>query len=676
MVSFCIFRYEENVCESAAAEAEKTEQDTSSNNPQPSQCPTEQHLQESDALTENDIDGAKLSKDPKASTIQELKWWLQCRDKLIKGLKTKAQLVNRVQEVMNSSENVKIVDPSAHQSYLAAKRRKIAITETRDANCADDIVLPSTGWKSEFEEFPDFTDVAIRSFTSRTGKQKKGKTCEKPEKRGYSFFVENYVKDYMLCRKEYFFIKAKCFLSQGRKADPHQLWMAIGLEAPHHVKKAYCTCRAGANGYCNHALALMHQTRHISELQLKSAPETMSKTSQPQEWHKPDRMQGINAQPIMDVTVFRTCSDGAKGARCTLYDACKKHTNEAEKLAEAKEQMSAINPKFGFSAMAQVEDDSTEYVGTRLPRITVPKGSPLSYQLSALEANTDTTSIDTAQFNLHVCEATGCPDKEHGQTFPMLPLTICPIMQNERHPVLEKVSVNKDEIQDIEESTRQQRKCQRWYDEKKFRITASTFPQVVKRKTTNHGKFIQNLISKGKNTSAGTEVHKSSLKHGIDNEDKAVEKYSRYMSGINHPVKIFQSGLVINPTHPQYGCSPDRKVFDSAVHPHFGIAEVKCPYTLRNLTPLQAAQYGDNKFPLELIDGKLQLKQDHDHMIQIQTQMALTCTKWCDYIVYTFPGLHIQRIFFNQNMWTNEILPKVDAFYFDHYAPKLAEIMM
>ena len=76
-------------------------------------------------------------------------------------------------------------------------------------------------------------------------------------------------------------------------------------------------------------------------------------------------------------------------------------------------------------------------------------------------------------------------------------------------------------------------------------------------------------------------------------------------------------------------------------------------------------------FPLISVDGKLTLKEDHPHMIQIQSQMAITQTKWCDYIIFLMPGLHVQRIFFNQRMWDNEILPKVERFYFEHFAPKL-----
>ena len=45
----------------------------------------------------------------------------------------------------------------------------------------------------------------------------------------------------------------------------------------------------------------------------------------------------------------------------------------------------------------------------------------------------------------------------------------------------------------------------------------------------------------------------------LNHEDNTAERYSDYMKDSNHPAKIFESGLVISPAQPQYGCSPDRK---------------------------------------------------------------------------------------------------------------------
>ena len=76
------------------------------------------------------------------------------------------------------------------------------------------IELPSKGWTCEFADFPDFSNIAIKDFTSHTGK-KIGKTCVKLRKKGLSILwraIYTWVHD--LPEKIYFFIKGNCFHSQ------------------------------------------------------------------------------------------------------------------------------------------------------------------------------------------------------------------------------------------------------------------------------------------------------------------------------------------------------------------------------------------------------------------------------------------------------------------------------
>ena len=95
------------------------------------------------------------------------------------------------------------------------------------------------------------------------------------------------------------------------------------------------------------------------------------------------------------------------------------------------------------------------------------------------------------------------------------------------------------------------------------------------------------------------------------------------------------------------GAAQIEKMFDPGMHPHFGI-EVKCPYTLRSMTPRQATKYGD-KFLLEIVNRKFVLTQNHENVIQIQAQVAISKAKWCDYIVYSLCRLHVQRMYFDQS---------------------------
>ena len=52
---------------------------------------------------------------------------------------------------------------------------------------------------------------------------------------------------------------------------------------------------------------------------------------------------------------------------------------------------------------------------------------------------------------------------------------------------------------------------------------------------------------------------------------------------------ISKSGFVMSKDYPFLGASPDAVVHDPSSDIEFGLAEVKCPYSHRHLTPVEAA---------------------------------------------------------------------------------------
>jgi len=101
-----------------------------------------------------------------------------------------------------------------------------------------------------------------------------------------------------------------------------------------------------------------------------------------------------------------------------------------------------------------------------------------------------------------------------------------------------------------------------------------------------------------------------------------------------------------------------------------GCAEVKCPYTHRDSTILEATQ--DKKFFLLNSDGP-EWKRTHQHYYQCQGVMAITKTIWIDFITYTTNGLIIERITYDHALWQQVMLPKLNSFYFDNVLPYLVE---
>ena len=59
-----------------------------------------------------------------------------------------------------------------------------------------------------------------------------------------------------------------------------------------------------------------------------------------------------------------------------------------------------------------------------------------------------------------------------------------------------------------------------------------------------------------------------------------------------------------------------------------------------------------------------QNKKNHPHFHQVQTQLFLTQSPWCDFIIFIFKDLSIERIFSYQN-WALKNIPFLKIFYRD-----------
>lgn len=75
-----------------------------------------------------------------------------------------------------------------------------------------------------------------------------------------------------------------------------------------------------------------------------------------------------------------------------------------------------------------------------------------------------------------------------------------------------------------------------------------------------------------------------------------------------------------------------------------GLLEVKCSYTHKDETAEEAAQCG-KKFYLS--QESLALKENHRYYPQIQWQMYVCKKTFCDLVVFTNKGIHVQTISYN-----------------------------
>ena len=223
------------------------------------------------------------------------------------------------------------------------------------------------------------------------------------------------------------------------------------------------------------------------------------------------------------------------------------------------------------------------------------------------------------------------------------------------------LNVTSERSREIERGTREQRNSQLWFSVRRYRITSSLFGAVLSHKADTPPDSLVLRIIQPKTLSTP----------GVENEKHAVNEYKKYQQSLkNKDLIVTPSGIIINPEYNFLGTSPDGAVYDpSNSQEPFGFLEVKCPYTSRDVTPIEACN--KSRFHSKASDGKLILKESHIYYAQVQGQMALGERPWCDFVVYTMKGISVQRIPFDPAYWRNKLLPKLNSFYNNCVAPEL-----
>ena len=140
----------------------------------------------------------------------------------------------------------------------------------------------------------------------------------------------------------------------------------------------------------------------------------------------------------------------------------------------------------------------------------------------------------------------------------------------------------------------------------------------------------------------------------------AKEKFFDYLTfSLEKKVAIRECGLVVQPYLFWLGASPDGLLFDNG---KVSLIEIKCPYTKRHWYPSQLVN--DAKFYVGKKDGVTFLKKDHQfgYFSQVQLAMGLSQIDECWFTVYTFKGLIITRVEFDQDYFKNMVV-KLNNFY-------------
>ena len=152
------------------------------------------------------------------------------------------------------------------------------------------------------------------------------------------------------------------------------------------------------------------------------------------------------------------------------------------------------------------------------------------------------------------------------------------------------------------------------------------------------------------------------LDHGIAMEVITREKLKE--QGFN----IQECGIFLDSEVLGIGASPDGLVGDD------GVLEIKSPYTGRHMDPDDAIR--DKKLQISKAfnfkNNEPILKEDHTFYYQVQLQLRVTARDYCLFVISTFKGIKIMKIFRNEAFIQNMIYKACD-FYFDCLVPEIVD---
>lgn len=211
---------------------------------------------------------------------------------------------------------------------------------------------------------------------------------------------------------------------------------------------------------------------------------------------------------------------------------------------------------------------------------------------------------------------------------------------------------------DIENKTQDQRDCQMWLREHQDRITASNFGNIIFRKALPSEAFLTNLF-----TSFNKTIIAASITYGCRHEEHAKAKYLEVFAKDN--VHLHKCGFVVNPEFSFLGATPDAKVCKNG---KCGIMEIKCPFSCRNLTIHEAIETVNNFLLVRSDNGLVTLRTNHPYYAQVQGQLLITGTDFCEFVVYTQKDIHIETIM-PDHCFLTDMLNKLCSFYKDYGKP-------
>nr|XP_054759987.1 uncharacterized protein LOC129266168 [Lytechinus pictus] len=462
--------------------------------------------------------------------------------------------------------------------------------------------------------------------------------------KSYSYFASGWLGEVYLHEidpsVEFCFLKAKCRPSQRIRDTPWNVWVSINKKTG-WVQSAYCTCFAGFGSSCNHVAALLFKIDYA--------------------WR-----QGLTNPACTS----RECEWSAFSGRTTV---------EPKRLCE----MTWKSPK--FSTQAGLERHNGINPAAR--QLFSPVGSRSEDQpanISELSASLRSTFQDSCVFQyidspdhdiqqngeteIHADINVQHEEKVVASDFPM-PLLDVGKSSSTITEFLEAVpkSYSTQSVEALELETRGQATSTTWIEHRKGRVTGSVAHAVLTKERTREGKPDTDTSALLKRVMGYEKPDMAipALKYGREMEDEARRAFFTESKEHHSRLSVRECGMFVDRNNPYIAASPDGIVECNCCGR--GVLEIKCPYNVAHTAPT-----ADNVPYLIRKDGKIDLKENHPYYSQVQLEMGVTKTRYCDFFVYSRKGQMTVRVYADEERW-DELVKRSTTFFRDCVAKEIVE---
>ncbi|KAH9366937.1 hypothetical protein HPB48_015810 [Haemaphysalis longicornis] len=420
-------------------------------------------------------------------------------------------------------------------------------------------------------------------------------------------------------------IRSSCYRSWKKNADPYTVHLAFRSNCD--IEQAQCSCPAGVSGYCSHLMAVLRTVVHLQNLGYKETPEQLSPTERPQQWRRPRKTMA--PQGVMNVNLRRI--EGGlpmTQLQCSTQDFVPPALTEQQKRESMMRLSESTNEANGCWAAILADSATARLVKTQCgPSF---EGSAKDVQMPLLpcgyeglvpwQETPSREELGSAPVHRYLPnEQSWWPPEELGNS-----------------ELLQGLVLSTEDASVLELNTRQQARSPTWKAARANRLTASKFHAVLNRKQPWTERGIANVMRP-------KAFSNSIVRHGTTNEPRAIQRYVHVMEHLGRSVVVSTCGLMVRPSCPWLGETPDRVVYDPREDPPFGLIKVKCPWSKR-ADPLSTALASED-FCMQLNDGIPELKVSSEYYAQVMGQMFCSGFKWTHFVMLR-SGLLFARLCF------------------------------